>query len=59
MINIALLGRLSSLERFSLLAKILQDLSRGVTATPVEYRDDEAHEIEKDSETNPWKYIHG
>ena len=46
MINIALLGRQSSLERFSLLAKILQDLSRGVTATPVEYRDDAAHKIE-------------
>jgi len=45
--NIALLGRSRSLERFTRLAKILNDLHRGVKGTPVAYTDDESNEVEK------------
>jgi len=41
------LGRLRSLERFTALAKILNQLHRGVNATPIAYTDDEANEVEK------------
>jgi len=45
--SIALLGRLKSLERLTTLANILNDLNRGVSATPVAYSDDTSNEVEK------------
>lgn len=45
--NIALLGRFKSLERLTALANILNDLHRGVNATPVAYTDDASNELEK------------
>lgn len=45
--NIALLGRLRSLERFTKLVLILNNLDRGVNATPIAYTDDESTEVEK------------
>jgi len=45
--NIALLGRLKSLERLTTLANILNELHCGINATPVEYTDDVSNEVEK------------
>jgi len=45
--NIALLGRLKSLERLTTLANILNDLHSGVNATFVEYTDDDQMRLKK------------
>ena len=45
--NIALLGRSTSMEKFAILAKILNDEHQGIKSVPVEYTNSAVKEVEK------------